>query len=91
MTIRSLTYKGVPVWRHTQVIQWTTQIVSGVLVVVLVAWFVANVGNAIQDRDIPHGFSFLDREYQTPIGQHFLPYDRPTLSCTPSSLGLPTP
>lgn len=75
MTIRSLTYKGVPVWRHTQVIQWTTQIVSGVLVVVLVAWFVANVGNAIQDRDIPHGFSFLDREYQTPIGQHFLPYE----------------
>ena len=72
---RSLTYKGIPIWRHVQVIQWTTQIVSGVLVVLLVAWFFVNVGNAIQDREIPHGFGFLDREYQTPIGQHFLPYE----------------
>ncbi|MCE2464734.1 MAG: ABC transporter permease subunit [Dehalococcoidia bacterium] len=71
----SLTYKGVPVWRHTQVIQWTTQFVSGILVVVLVSWFAANMINAVQDREIPHGFSFLDREYQTPIGQHFLPYE----------------
>ena len=67
-------YQGIPVWRHAQIIQWATQIVSGILVVVLVVWFFANITNAVQDRDIPHGFSFLDREYQTPIGQHFLPY-----------------
>ena len=67
-------YQGIPVWRHAQIIQWATQIVSGILVVVLVVWFFANIANAVQDRDIPHGFSFLDREYQTPIGQHFLPY-----------------
>ena len=72
---RSLTYQGIPVWRHIQIIQWTTQIVSGILVVVLVVWFFANIANAVQDRDIPHGFSFLDREYQTPIGHHFLPYE----------------
>ena len=73
--IRSLTYyQGIPVWRHVQIIQWTTQIVSGILVVVLVVWFFANIGSAIQDRDIPYGFSFLDREYQTPIGNHFLRY-----------------
>ena len=29
----------------------------------------------MQAREIPHGFSFLDREYQTPIGSHFLPYE----------------
>ncbi len=75
-TLRSLTtYQGIPVWRHVQVIQWATQIVSGILVVVLVVWFFANIANAVQDREIPHGFSFLDREYQTPIGQHFLPYE----------------
>lgn len=51
------------------------QIASGVLVVVLVSWFIVNIGNAIQDRDIPYGFSFLSREYQTPIGQHFLDYE----------------
>ena len=73
--LNRLTYKGIPVWRHAQVIQWTVQIVSGVVVVALVAWFFTNIGNAISDRDIPFGFSFLSREYQTPIGQHFLPYE----------------
>ena len=71
---RRLTYQGIPVWRHVRVIQWTTQIVSGILVVVLVFWFFANIVNAVQTRDIPAGFSFLDRAYQTPIGHHFLPY-----------------
>ena len=68
-------YQGVPVWRHAQIIQWALQIVSGIVVVVLVASFFANITNAIQDRNIPHGFGFLSREYQTPIGQHFLPYE----------------
>ena len=72
---RGLTYKGIPLWRHTQVIQGALQIVSGLLVVTLVAWFFLNISGAIRDRDIPYGFSFLGREYQTPIGQHFLPYE----------------
>ena len=67
-------YQGIPVWRHVQIIQWATQILSGILVVVLVVWFFVNIGSAIQERDIPYGFSFRDREYATPIGQHFLPY-----------------
>ena len=70
-----LTYQGVEVWRHTKVIQWTLQIVSGILVVVLVAWFFTNIATAVQGREIPHGWGFLDREYQTPIGHTFLPYE----------------
>ena len=73
--MRNLTYQGIPVWRHVQVIQWASQIVSGILVVVLVAWFFINIGSAIAERNIPYGFSFLSRGYQTPIGQHFLPYE----------------
>ena len=72
---RILTYQGIPVWRHAQVIQWAAQIASGFLVVFLVAWFFFNIANAIEDREIPYGFSFLERAYQTPIGQHFLPYE----------------
>ena len=72
---RLLTYQDIPVWRHILIIQWTAQIVSGVVVVALVIWFFTNIGNAIQDRDIPYGFSFLSREYQTPIGEHFIPYE----------------
>ncbi len=71
---RGLTYEGIPLWRHTRVIQWALQVVSGLLSVVLVVWFFANISGAIRDRDIPYGFSFLSREYQTPIGDHFLPY-----------------
>ena len=70
-----LTYQGIPVWRHARILRWVTQIVSGFLAVVLVLWFFLNIGSAIQDRNIPYGFSFLDREYQTPIGHHFLPYE----------------
>ncbi|MCH8224684.1 MAG: ABC transporter permease subunit [Chloroflexi bacterium] len=73
--LRYLSYQGVPIWRNVYIIQWATQIVSGVLVVVLVSWFLVNINNAIQDRDIPYGFSFLSRAYQTPIGHHFLPYE----------------
>ncbi len=74
-TPRRLTYQGIPVWRHAQVIQWATQIVSGVLVVALVVWFFANIGAAVQEREIPHGFGFLDRGYPADIGHHFLPYE----------------
>ena len=72
---RILTYQDVPVWRHVQVIQWAVQIVSAVVSVTLVVWFLVNVGQAIDHRDIPYGFSFLSREYQTPIGEHFIPYE----------------
>ena len=76
ITIRqNLTYQGIPVWRHVRVLQWTSQIVSGVVAVALVAWFFINIGNAIEERGIPYGFGFLSRAYQTPIGQHFLPFE----------------
>ena len=73
--VRALTYENIPIWRHLRVIQWVLQIVSGILVVALVAWFFTNISLAIEDRDIPFGFSFLSREYQTPIGEHFIPYE----------------
>ncbi len=73
--LQNLTYQGIPIWRHALVIQWTAQILSGFLVVFLVAWFFFNIANAIDEREIPYGFSFLERAYQTPIGQHFLDYE----------------
>ncbi len=73
--LRTLTYQGIPVWRHAQLIQWAAQVASAILVVFLVAWFFVNIANAIEQRDIPYGFSFLSRAYQTPIGHHFLPYE----------------
>ena len=71
---RNLTYQGIPLWRHVQVLQWTSQIVSGIVVVALVVWFFVNVGTAIQEREIPYGFGFLSTAYQTGIGHTFLPW-----------------
>ena len=72
---RILTYQGIPVWRHVQILQWAAQLASAILVVALVMWFFGNMAFAIDDREIPFGFSFLEREYQTPIGEHVLPYE----------------
>ena len=72
---RALTYQGIPVWRHARIIRWALQIVSAVVVVTLTFWFFLQLVNAVQDRNIPHGFSFLGREYQTPLGEHFIPFD----------------
>ena len=69
------TYQGVAVWRHSRIIEWALQIVSAVVVVALVVWFFTNIANEVRDREIPYGFEFLDRAYQTPIGEHFLPYE----------------
>ena len=75
-TARSaLTYRGIPIWRHVVIVRRAAQIVSAFLAVFLVAWFFVNIGSAIEERDIPFGFSFLEREYQTPLGEHFLPYE----------------
>ncbi len=71
---RTLTYHGIPVWRHTGIIQWTAQIISAFVTMGLVVWFFSNIANAVQERDIPYGFGFLSRSYQTPIGIHFIPY-----------------
>ena len=72
---RILTYEDIPVWRHARIIEWSLQILSAVVVVALVVWFFSNIGRSIDDRDIPFGFNFLAREYQTPIGEHFIPYE----------------
>ena len=71
----SLTYQGIPVWRHSRILSWTTQIVSGILVVAVVAFFISNIASAMDQRDIPFGWSFLNREYSTPISETLLPYD----------------
>ena len=71
----SLTYQGIPIWRHSRVLSWTGQIVSGILVVAAIAFFISNIASAMDQRDIPFGWSFLNREYSTPISETLLPYE----------------
>ena len=70
-----LSYEGIPIWRHAKFVRASMQILSGVLVLVLLSWFFINIAGAIESRNIPYGFGFLERSYQTPIGHSFLPYE----------------
>ena len=72
---RILIYQDIPVWRHAVIIEWALQIASAIIVIALVGWFFGNIANAIQDRNISYSFTFLSREYQTPISDFFIPYE----------------
>ncbi len=71
----SLTYQGIPVWRHARILGWTAQIVSAIVVIAAVAFFIFNLTSAMEERDIPRGWSFLSREYSTPISETLLDYE----------------
>ena len=71
----SLTHQGIPVWRHSRLIGWAAQIVSGVIVVAAVAFFMVNVVSAMEERDIPRGWSFLSRETGIQLSDKLLPYE----------------
>ena len=71
----SLTYQGIPIWRHSRLHGWVAQIVFALIVIGLIAFFYINLTNAVEERDLPRGWSFLFREYSTPISETILPYE----------------
>ena len=75
MVNQLLYVQGVPFWRNVVVLRWAVQIVSAVLVLAATAGFIGNVAREIDARDIPFGFSFLERAAQIPIGEAIIPYD----------------
>ena len=72
---RLLYVQGVPIWRNVVALRWIVQIVSAVVVLSTIALFLLNVAREIEARDIPFGFTFLDRAAQIPIGEAVIPYD----------------
>ncbi len=55
--------------------RWAVQIVSAIIVLSIVATFFVNIASEIEERDLPFGFSFLDRAAQIPIGESVIGYD----------------
>ena len=72
---QSLTYQGIPIWRHARILGWTAQSVSAILVIAVVAFFIYNLTSTMEERGISAGWSFLSREYSTPISESLLPYE----------------
>ena len=73
--MRLLQYQGIPLWRNVVFLQFTLQIVSAVLVLSFLAFFFTNLFREIDQREIPFGFSFLDRSTGIPIGETLIRYD----------------
>ena len=66
--------QGVPIWRNVVALRWALQIVSAVVVLSAIALLLLNVAREIEARDLPFGFTFLDRAAQIPIGEAIIPY-----------------
>ena len=71
---RFLTYGGVPLWRNVRVLRAVSQIVSVIVVVSLVVFFLSNVIDAANKRGLSLGFDFLSQEAGFPISESVLGY-----------------
>lgn len=47
--MRALQVQGIPIWRNIVVIQWTTQVVSAILVLTLVGLLFVNISSEISE------------------------------------------
>jgi general L-amino acid transport system permease protein len=66
---------GVPLWRDERFLRGLAQVISAVVVLGLLAWVVANVLAAANQRGLGLGFSFLVESAGFPIGESPVPYD----------------
>ena len=75
LTRRLLTYRGIPLWRDVRVLQAAGQLMSVLLVVSVLVFFVANLMSAADERGLKLGFDFLGQEAGFPIGESVIDYD----------------
>ena len=69
-----LTYHGIPLWRDVRVLRAAAQIVSAILVVSLLVFFVGNVLDAADKRGLSLGFGFLSEEAGFPMAESVIEY-----------------
>lgn len=72
---RFLTRNGVPVWRDVVVLKWAAQVVSALLVLGFIYFFISNVLKAADNRGLGLGYGFLDDAAGFPIAESVIPYD----------------
>ena len=74
------TYQGVPIWRDDRVLKGVAQVISAIVVLGFLYFFLSNVLSAAQARNLSLGFDFLKEAAGFPIGESIiLDYD-PSLS-----------
>jgi general L-amino acid transport system permease protein len=74
-----LTYQGTPIWRDDRVIKGVAQVVSAIIVIGFLYFFVSNVISAAEVRGLSLGYDFLEESAGFPIGEGVIEYD-PSMS-----------
>jgi len=67
--------KGVPLWRDVVVLQWIAQILSAILVLGFMWFFLRNVLQAAEVRGLSWSYNFLKESAGFPISESIIPYD----------------
>ncbi len=75
-----LTYQGIPLWRDDRVIKGVVQVVSALIVVGFLYFFITNVLSAAEDRNLSLGFDFLSEAAGFPIGESIFIQYEPSMS-----------
>ena len=66
---------GIPLWRDVVVLKWVAQIVSAILIIGFLVFFVSNILEAADARGLGLGYGFLSQAAGFPLPQSILPYD----------------
>ena len=73
--IQVVTKSSIPLWRDERVIKAIIQIISAVLVIGFLLFFVGNVLRAAQDRGLKLGYEFLGDAAGFPLAESVIQYD----------------
>jgi len=67
--------RGVPLWRDVVILQWLAQILSAILIIGFLAFFLTNILEAAEARGLGLGYQFLTQAAGFPLPESVLPYD----------------
>lgn len=67
--------RGVPLWRDVVVLKWVAQIVSAVLIIGFLIFFISNILEAAEARGLGLGYGFINQAAGFPLPESILPYD----------------
>ena len=73
--IQVITTSSIPLWRDERVIKGIAQVVSVVVVVGSLVFFVGNVIQAAHDRGLSLGYDFVNQSAGFPLAESVIPYD----------------
>lgn len=73
--IQVITKSSIPLWRDERIIQGIAQVLSAILVIGFLIFFISNVQQAAQDRGLSLGYDFLSESAGFPLAESVIPYE----------------